>query len=66
MASKSPLLLWNDYVYIVSCIYHILLSFTLVAVTEDSSTSEIDKKEEEQTTQDPDLITGKCPPQHLE
>lgn len=40
--------------------------FTLVTVTEDFSTSETDKEEEEQTTEDPDLITGKCPPPHLE
>ncbi|KAM5222642.1 cytotoxic and regulatory T-cell molecule isoform 2-T2 [Hipposideros larvatus] len=35
-----------------------------VAVIEDSSTSEIDKKEEEQTTLDPDLTTG-ANPQYL-
>ncbi|XP_019574140.2 cytotoxic and regulatory T-cell molecule isoform X1 [Rhinolophus sinicus] len=35
-----------------------------VAVLEDSSTSEIDKKEEEQTTQDPDLTIG-ANPQYL-
>lgn len=43
----------------ISCV-----SFTLVTVIEDSSTSEME--EEEQTTQDPDLTTGKCPPPHLE
>ncbi|KAM7050394.1 cytotoxic and regulatory T-cell molecule [Molossus nigricans] len=32
-----------------------------VTVTEDLSTSETDKEEEEQTTQDPDLITGASP-----
>lgn len=35
---------------------------TLVAVMEDFSTSAVDKEEEEQTTRDPDLTTGKCPP----
>lgn len=41
------------------------VSFTLVAVMEDFRTLETDKEEEEQTTQDPDLTTGECPPLHF-
>ena len=37
------------------------MSFILVAVVEDSSMSEIDKEEEEQTTQVSPLATGKAP-----
>lgn len=65
-----PKLLWCDYViythYTYIHIYISCVSFTLVTVMEDSSTSEIDEEEEEQTTQDPDLTTGKCPSAHLE
>lgn len=50
------------YIIIVICIYHVLISFDLVAVVEGSNTTEIDKEEKDQTTQDPDLTTGKCPP----
>uniref|UniRef100_A0A8C5XBU6 Cytotoxic and regulatory T cell molecule n=1 Tax=Microcebus murinus TaxID=30608 RepID=A0A8C5XBU6_MICMU len=46
-------------------VYHVLLSFTLVSVMEDSSTLEMDKEEEEQTTQDPDLTT-EANPQYME
>ena len=48
------------------CIYHVFISFNLVAVMEDSSTTESDKDEKEQTAEDPDLATGKHSPQHLE
>ena len=41
--------------------YVYLMSFILVAVVEDSSMSEIDKEEEEQTTQVSRLATGKAP-----
>lgn len=66
-----PKLLQGDYghiytLYIYSYMYISCVSFTLVTVMEDSSTSEIDEEEEEQTTQNPDLTTGKCPPLHLE
>lgn len=37
------------------------VSLTLAAAMEDFSTSVMDKEEEEQTTQDPDLPTGKSP-----
>lgn len=42
------------------------VALTLVAAMEDFSTSVTDKEEEGQTTQDPDLTTGKCPPPLLE
>ena len=55
------------HVYIYShTICSVLLSFISVAVLEGSSTSEIGKDGEEQTTQDPDVTSGKCPPPHLE
>lgn len=58
--------IYTHYSYIVIGICHVFISFNLVAVMEDSSTTESDKEEKEQTTQDPDLATGKHPPQYLE
>lgn len=68
LLNEEHLLWWDDCVDMLVYALHMhghmdvsCVSFTLVTVMEDSSTSEINKKEEEQTTEDPDLTTGKCP-----
>lgn len=65
-AASGWLCKYTHYSYTVTCIFHVLISFDLVAVMEDSSVTESDKEEKERPAEDPALATGKHPPQHLE